>query len=56
MSLYADRVYQLDTENAFKVGPYIRKVEDMGHKVIKCNLGEPDFALPDHIKAEIKRQ
>lgn len=56
MGLYADRVNRLDTENAFKVGPYIREVESKGHKVIKCNLGEPDFALPDHIKAEIKRQ
>jgi aspartate/methionine/tyrosine aminotransferase len=56
MSLFADRVYRLDTENAFKVGPYIRKVEEMGHKVIKCNLGEPDFSLPSHIKEEIKRQ
>lgn len=56
MGLYADRVERLDTENAFKVGPYIRQVEDAGHKVIKCNLGEPDFALPEHIKTEVKRQ
>lgn len=56
MSLFADRVERLDTENAFKVGPYIRKVEDMGHRVIKCNLGEPDFALPAHIREEVKRQ
>ena len=27
-----------------------------GHKVIKCNLGEPDFPLAKHIADEIKRQ
>lgn len=56
MGLFADRVGRLDTENAFKVGPYIKKVEDAGHKVIKCNLGEPDFPVPEHIKNEVKRQ
>lgn len=56
MTLYADRVTQIDTENAFKVGPYIAEVERSGHKVIKCNLGEPDFALPKHIREEVKRQ
>lgn len=56
MSLYADRVSLIDTENAFKVGPYIVEVEKSGHKVIKCNLGEPDFALPKHIREEVKRQ
>ncbi len=56
MSLYADRVGLIDTENAFKVGPYIKGLEDKGHKVIKCNLGEPDFPLPHHIKEEIKHQ
>lgn len=56
MGLFAERVERLDTENAFKVGPYIRAVEEAGHKVIKCNLGEPDFPVPEHIKAEVKRQ
>ena len=56
MTLYADRVEKIDTENAFKVGPYIAEVEKSGHKVIKCNLGEPDFALPKHIREEVKRQ
>jgi len=56
MSLYADRVMKIDTENAFKVGPYIAEVEAQGHKVVKCNLGEPDFALPSHIRDEVKRQ
>lgn len=56
MTLFADRVHQIDTENAFKVGPYIAEVEKSGHKVIKCNLGEPDFALPKHIREEVKHQ
>jgi len=56
VSLYSERTALIDTENAFKVGPYIKEVEDDGHKVIKCNLGEPDFPLPGHIAAEVKRQ
>ena len=54
--LYADRVAMLDTENAFKVGPFIKEVEDAGHHVVRCNLGEPDFPLPRHIAEEVKRQ
>jgi len=56
MVLFSDRNSLLDTENAFKVGPYIKEVESTGMKVVKCNLGEPDFALPVHIRDEIKRQ
>lgn len=52
---FADRVGRLGTENAFKIGPYIREVESAGHRVIKCNLGEPDFPLPPHIRDEVKR-
>ena len=56
MSLFSDRTSLIDTENAFKVGPYIAAIENAGHKVIKCNLGEPDFPLPKHIREEVKRQ
>lgn len=56
MPLFARRSLLIDTENAFKVGPYIREVEQAGRRVIKCNLGEPDFPLPEHIRAEVKRQ
>jgi len=56
MSVYSDRTKLIDTENAFKVGPYIAEVEKSGRKVVKCNLGEPDFSLPEHIKIEIKKQ
>jgi aspartate/methionine/tyrosine aminotransferase len=54
--LFADRVAMIDTENAFKVGPYIKEVEDNGGRVVRCNLGEPDFPLPRHIAEEVKRQ
>ncbi|MBI2091387.1 MAG: aminotransferase class I/II-fold pyridoxal phosphate-dependent enzyme [Deltaproteobacteria bacterium] len=54
MTLYSERTAMIDTENAFKVGPYIMEVEKAGHKVIKCNLGEPDFSLPIHIVNAIK--
>lgn len=52
----SSRIRHLGTENAFKIGPYIRRVEDEGHRVIKCNLGEPDFPLAAHIRDEVKRQ
>lgn len=54
--LFSDRVQLIDTENAFKIGPHIKRIEDEGHRVIKCNLGEPDFPLPAHIRDEVKRQ
>ena len=56
MGLLAQRVGLIDTENAFKVGPYIRQIEEQGKRVIKCNLGEPDFPVPQLIKEEVKRQ
>ena len=56
MSLFSERTALIDTENAFKVGPYIAQLEQAGNKVIKCNLGEPDFPLPKHIRDEVKRQ
>lgn len=54
--LYADRVARIDTENAFKLGPFINEVEDAGQDVVRCNIGEPDFPLPRHIAEEVKRQ
>jgi len=56
VALFADRIRRIDTENAFAVGPCIREVEAAGHRVIRCNIGEPDFELPDHIREEVKRQ
>jgi aspartate/methionine/tyrosine aminotransferase len=56
MALLSDRVQRIGTENAFKIGPYINEVAATGLKVIRCNLGEPDFPLPAHIRDEVKRQ
>jgi aspartate/methionine/tyrosine aminotransferase len=56
VALFADRIRLIDTENAFAIGPRIREVEADGHRVIKCNIGEPDFELPIHIREEVKRQ
>ena len=54
-ALFSARTRRLGTENAFKIGPYIREVESAGHPVLKCNLGEPDFALPKHVADAVKR-
>ena len=43
MKLLAERMKRLGSENAFKVGDDIRRAEQMGVKVIRFNLGEPDF-------------
>ncbi len=53
---FAQRISRLGTENAFKIGPHIREVEARGVRVIRCNIGEPDFPLPKHIGDEVKRQ
>ncbi len=54
--LYSDRVYALGTENAFKIGPHIARLESEGHKVVRLNLGEPDFDIPPFVRDEVKRQ
>jgi aspartate/methionine/tyrosine aminotransferase len=56
MDLYAKRTPNLDTENAFKIGSHISAIEHTGNPVIKLNLGEPDFNIPDFVKNEIKKQ
>ncbi len=56
MNLISDRTSLIATENAFKVGPYIASLENDGHKVIPCYLGQPDFPLPAHLRDEVKAQ
>lgn len=53
--LFANRVQRIGTEAAFAFGALIREVEATGERVIRCNLGQPDFPLPDHIAAAVKR-
>ena len=49
MRLIADRIEQLGSENAFRVGDDIKRCEQRGVKVIKLNLGEPDFSSAELI-------
>lgn len=54
-TLFADRVSRIGTEEAFALGALIREVEQTGARVIRCNLGQPDFPLPKHIVEAVKR-
>jgi len=54
--LFADRMYRIGQENAFKIGPHITSLENEGHRVVRLNLGEPDFEMPFFIRDEVKRQ
>jgi len=54
VGLLSRSIKLIDTENAFKIGPYITAVEETGKKVIRCNFGEPDFPVPQFIKDEVK--
>jgi aspartate/methionine/tyrosine aminotransferase len=47
--LIADRIGVIGTEEAFSLGALIAEVESAGHRVIKANLGQPDFPLPEHV-------
>lgn len=52
--LFADRVTRIGTEAAFSFGALIRDVEADGARVIRCNIGQPDFPLPEHIATAVK--
>ncbi len=56
MDLYAKRAFLIDTENAFKISSHIATLESQGHRVVKLNIGEPDFNIPEVVKEEIKKQ
>ena len=47
--IFARRVELMGTEAAFGFGSRIVDVEADGERVIRCNLGQPDFPLPEHI-------
>src|SRR5210317_1803426 len=49
-AVFANRVKLIGTEAAFGFGSRILAVEKTdGERVIRCNLGQPDFPLPEHI-------
>ena len=54
-ALFADRVQRIGTEAAFVLGGRISEVESGGDRVIRCNLGQPDFPLPGHITEAVKK-
>jgi aspartate aminotransferase len=56
MGLLSKSIGLIDTENAFKIGPHITALEEQGKNVVKCNIGEPDFPMPQFIKDEVKKQ
>jgi aspartate aminotransferase len=49
MTLFADRIGALGTENAFRVGEDIARCVARGMDVVRLNLGEPDFDSAPHI-------
>lgn len=56
MTVLASRIADLGTENAFEVGKDIARLEAQGKRVIRFNLGQPDFPSPPHIDRECIRQ
>jgi len=56
MSLLSDRTRAIGTENAFKIGPHIARVERALGPVVKLNIGEPDFNAPPWVMAEVIAQ
>ena len=54
-SLFSHRVGLLGTERAFALVSRIREVEEQGGRVIRCNLGQPDFPLPGHIRRAVQQ-
>lgn len=49
MSLLANRISLMGTENAFKLGDDIQRCVDGGMEVIRFNLGAPDFRSAPHL-------
>ncbi len=45
----AERMQRLGTEGAFEVLAKARRLEAQGKHIVHLEIGEPDFATPDHI-------
>ncbi len=52
-TVFARRVELMGTEAAFSFGSRILEVEAQGERVIRANLGQPDFPLPDYIAESV---
>src|SRR5581483_1144942 len=46
---FAERMNHIGTEGAFVVLARARELEAKGRRVVHLEIGEPDFATPDHI-------
>jgi aspartate aminotransferase len=53
--LFTERVQRIGTEQAFNLGTRVAQVESLGERVIRCNIGQPDYPLPRHIAEALKR-
>lgn len=53
--LFTRRVHRIGTEAAFDLGARVAEVESRGQRVIRCNIGQPDYPLPAHIAEALKR-
>ncbi|HEV7587868.1 MAG TPA: aminotransferase class I/II-fold pyridoxal phosphate-dependent enzyme, partial [Longimicrobium sp.] len=53
--LFTERAGRIGTEEAFNLGARVAEVESLGERVIRCNLGQPDYPLPQHIAEALKR-
>lgn len=53
--LFTERAHRIGTEPAFDLGARVAEVESRGERVIRCNLGQPDYPLPTHIAEALKR-
>ena len=48
-NIIAERMGRLHAESAFQILAQANALEARGHSVIHCEIGQPDFATPDHI-------
>jgi aspartate/methionine/tyrosine aminotransferase len=53
--LFTERAHRIGTEEAFNLGARVAEVESQGERVIRCNIGQPDYPLPAHIAEAVKR-
>lgn len=51
MAVIAERMRQMGTENAFKIGEDVVRAQARGVDVIRFTIGEPDFDSAPHINA-----
>ncbi len=55
MPRFADRMSRLGVESAFVVLARAKELERKGKSIIHCEIGQPDFDTPAHIKEAAKK-